>query len=168
MVKNAAKLFLGGPPIVKLATGEESTADQLGSADLHSKISGVSDALARNEVEAIKFARYWVATLNWSDSMGRPQALQPPKWDPLLPLHTMETLFDVAQANYKKPWDINHLVARITDGSRFSAFKPLYGSNTVCGFGYVAGYPLGFLGNNGVLNVSSIETSKVTSVFFQF
>lgn len=164
MVKGQARLFLGGPPLVKMATGEVSTAEALGGAELHAKTSGVCDALARNEVEAIKFSREWVASLNWKSAMGRPQALDAPRFDSLEPIYSMDSLFDVAQANYKKPWDIIHLMARLSDGSRFSVFKPLYGANTVCGYAFVAGHPCGMIGNNGVLNP---EDAQKTTQFIR-
>lgn len=157
MVKDQSALFLGGPPLVKMATGEQTDAEGLGGAEKHATVSGVADALVNNELEAISEARYWVASLNWAERISRREGLRLRRFDSLEPLYSMDSLLDVAQSNIKKPWKIEHLIARITDGSRFSTFKPLYGSNTVCGFGYVSGHPVGIIGNNGVLNPSDAQ-----------
>ncbi|GAC94354.1 hypothetical protein PHSY_001925 [Pseudozyma hubeiensis SY62] len=157
MIREQAQLFLGGPPLVKMATGEVSNAEELGGAEKHATVSGVADCLVNNEVEAITEARYWVASLNWGERISRPESLRLPQWDSLEPLYSMDSLLDVAQANIKKPWRIEQLIARITDGSRFNEFKPLYGANTVTGFAYVAGHPVGIIGNNGVLNPSDAQ-----------
>ena len=158
MVQQQAQAFLGGPPLVKMATGEVTDAERLGGAEMHSKVSGVSDALARNEVDGLIRARSWIASLNWAGRMGRPEALLAPRFDAnLAPRYDMDSLLDVAQANIKKPWRIEQLIARLVDGSRFDAFKPLYGANTVCGFAYVAGHPLALIGNNGVLNPADAQ-----------
>ncbi len=160
MVKQQAQVFLGGPPLVKMATGEVSTAEELGGAEMHSKKSGVSDCLADDEFQAIVKAREWVATLNWPRSVSNPAALlegSGRRYRELAPAYSMESLLDVAQANIKKPWEMLHLVARITDGSRFNAFKPLYGTNTICGWGFIAGWPVGIIGNNSVLFPSDAD-----------
>ncbi|KDN53482.1 ClpP/crotonase [Tilletiaria anomala UBC 951] len=151
MVKQQAQVFLGGPPLVKMATGEVSTAEDLGGAEMHSRKSGVSDWLADDEFQALVKAREWVASLNWRHSMTNTDALYSKIGRELAPVHRMDSLLDVAQANIKKPWDVTQLIARIADGSRFSAFKPLYGTNTVCGWAYIAGFPVGIIGNNSVL-----------------
>ena len=157
MVKQQAQVFLGGPPLVKMATGEVSTAEDLGGAEMHSKKSGVSDWLADDEFQAIAKAREWVAGLNWSACISNPSTLFSKISRELEPVYTMDSLLDVAQSNIKKPWDIMHLIARITDGSRFSAFKPLYGTNTVCGWGFISGFPVGIIGNNSVLFPSDAQ-----------
>lgn len=157
MVKQQAQVFLGGPPLVKMATGEVSTAEELGGAEMHSKKSGVSDCLADDEFQAIVKAREWVASLNWQNAVSSPSTLFGKLYAELAPTHSMDSLLDVAQSNIKKPWDILHLIARISDGSRFSAFKPLYGTSVICGWAYIAGFPVGIIGNNSVLFPSDAE-----------
>lgn len=149
MVKQQAQVFLGGPPLVKMATGEVTDAESLGGADMHSRKSGVSDALAEDEFAAIAKAREWVAGLNWGVRVSELGSTVP--FEVVEPLYSMASILDVAQANIKKPWDMLELVARVADGSRFSNFKPLYGSNIVCGWAWIHGHPVGIIGNNSVL-----------------
>lgn len=145
MVKKQAQVYLGGPPLVKMATGEETTHEELGGAEMHSRVSGVSDYLAENELEAIRLGREIVAHLNWQK---RGRAPLSPVDEPLYP---SEDLLGIASADVRIPFDSREVIARIVDGSRFSEFKPLYGPELVCGWAHVHGYPVGILANNGIL-----------------
>ncbi len=145
MVKKEAKVYLGGPPLVKMATGEETTHEELGGAEMHSRKSGVSDYLAENEVDAIRLGREIVAHLDWHKATPAPtRPVDPPLYDP-------DELLGIASADIKAPFDSHEVIARIVDGSRFSEFKPLYGSTLICGWAHIHGYPVGILANNGIL-----------------
>eukprot|EP00007_Cunea_sp_BSH-02190019_P007154 CAMPEP_0174240394 /NCGR_PEP_ID=MMETSP0417-20130205/18587_1 /TAXON_ID=242541 /ORGANISM="Mayorella sp, Strain BSH-02190019" /LENGTH=577 /DNA_ID=CAMNT_0015319479 /DNA_START=28 /DNA_END=1761 /DNA_ORIENTATION=- len=149
MVKEQAKVFLGGPPLVKMATGEETDDETLGGAEMHSKVSGVSDYLAVDEYTAIQKARELVANLNWQKKTPLPIShtfahVEEPFYDP-------DELLGIVPVNIRLPFDVREVIARIVDGSRFSEFKPLYGSTLVTGFAHVHGIPVGIVGNNGVL-----------------
>jgi len=145
MVKAQAQVYLAGPPLVKMATGEETDHESLGGAEMHSRISGVSDYLADDEYEAIRMGREIVAHLNWEKQAApRPRYIEEPVYD-------VEELLGVVSADLKIPYDAREIIARIVDGSRFSEFKPLYGHTLVCGWAYVHGYPVGILANNGTL-----------------
>jgi acetyl-CoA carboxylase carboxyltransferase component len=145
MVKQQAQVYLAGPPLVKMATGEETDHEALGGAEMHSKISGVSDYLAQDEVDAIRLGREIVAHLDWRKA-GRPldRPVEPPAYDP-------EELLGIASPDIKVPFDAREVIARIVDGSRFSEFKPMYGSTLVCGWAHLHGFPVGILANNGIL-----------------
>ncbi len=145
MVRKQAMVYLAGPPLVKMATGEDSDHESLGGADMHSRVSGVSDYMAADEVDAIRLGREIVAHLDWRKG-GQPlaRAVDPPVHDP-------EELLGVASADLKVPFDAREVIARIVDGSRFSEFKPLYGSTLVCGWAHLHGFPIGILANNGIL-----------------
>lgn len=145
MVKEQAQVYLAGPPLVKMATGEESGHEELGGADMHARISGVADYLAEDELDAIRLGREIVAHLDWRKH-GQPLAITVDE-----PLHDKEELLGIASANLKDPFDSREVIARIVDGSRFSEFKELYGSTLVCGWAHVHGYPVGILANNGIL-----------------
>jgi len=143
--KESAKVFLAGPPLVKMATSEESTAEELGGAEMHSKVSGVSDYLAEDELDGIRIAR---------DIMRYVKVTLPhlkPNGPIKEPLFSAEEILSVVSANTKVPFDIRELVMRVVDGSDFSEFKPDYGSTLVTGFTHIHGYPLGIIGNNGVI-----------------
>jgi len=145
MVKQQAQVYLAGPPLVKMATGEETDHEELGGAEMHSKQSGVSDYLAEDERDAVRIAREIVAHFNWSKAGPEPvREVEPPLYDP-------EDLLGIASADTRLPFDSREVIARIVDGSRFSEFKPLYGSTLVCGWAFVHGYPVGILANNGIL-----------------
>lgn len=145
MVKNQARVYLGGPPLVKMATGEESTHEQLGGAHMHSTVSGVSDYLAEDDQDAIRIGREIMAHLRWEK-----QGLVPER--PVEePLYDAEELCGIASSNLRHPFDVREVIARVVDGSRFSEFKPLYGDTLVCGWAHIHGYPVGILGNNGIL-----------------
>jgi acetyl-CoA carboxylase carboxyltransferase component len=146
IVKGTGTIFLGGPPLVKAATGEEVSAEELGGADVHSRVSGVTDHYAVSDEHALALAREIVANLNGA----RP----PLPWEPLQaeePLHDPEDLYGIVPEDYRVGYDVREVVARIVDGSRFHEFKPLYGETLVCGFGRIEGFPVGVLANNGVL-----------------
>ncbi len=149
MVKERAQVYLGGPPLVKMAIGEETTHEELGGAEMHSRVSGVSDYLAEDELDAIRIGREIVAHLGWSKAASpAPRPVEPPLYD-------ADELLGIASADVRVPFDAREVIARIVDGSRFSEFKPLYGSTLVCGWAHVHGYPVGVLANNGILFTDS-------------
>lgn len=150
MVKKQAQVYLGGPPLVKMATGEETTHEELGGAEMHSRVSGVSDYLAEDEEDAIRIGREIVAHLNWKKAGPAPRT--PEEIEE--PLYPAEDLLGIASADVRIPFDAREVIARIVDGSRFSEFKPLYGPELVCGWAHVHGYPVGILANNGILFTS--------------
>jgi acyl-CoA carboxylase subunit beta len=145
MVKKQAQVYLAGPPLVKMATGEETDHEALGGAEMHSKISGVSDYLAQDEVDAIRLGREIVAHLDWR------KATRPQPREVEAPLYPADDLLGIASPDIKVPFDAREVIARVVDGSRFSEFKPLYGSTLVCGWAHVHGFPIGILANNGIL-----------------
>ncbi|MGF1465555.1 MAG: acyl-CoA carboxylase subunit beta [Sandaracinaceae bacterium] len=149
MVKNQAQVYLGGPPLVKMAINEVTTHEELGGAEMHSRVSGVSDYLAEDEVDAIRLGREIVAHFGWQKG-----ALPPPD-DVEPPLHDADELLGVVSADLRVPFDVREVIGRVVDGSRFSEFKPLYGSTLVCGWAHVHGFPVGILANNGVLFTDS-------------
>jgi len=146
IVKGNGTIFLGGPPLVKAATGEEVSAEELGGADVHSRVSGVTDHYAQNDEHALALGREIVANL----SLGRPQLPWQPE-QPEEPLHDPEDLFGIVPEDYRIGYDVREVISRIVDGSRLHEFKPLYGETLVCGFGHIEGFPVGILANNGVL-----------------
>lgn len=145
MVKNQAQVYLAGPPLVKMATGEDTDHEELGGAAMHSRISGVSDYLAEDELDAIRLGRQIMAHLDWRKS-GRAnlRPVEPPRYDP-------KELLGIASADVKVPFDPREVIARIVDGSRFSEFKSQYGSTLVCGWAHIHGYSVGILANHGIL-----------------
>jgi acetyl-CoA carboxylase carboxyltransferase component len=146
MVDRQAKVFLGGPPLVKMATGEDADEEALGGADMHSRVSGLSDYLAADEVDCIAIGRRIVEHLNWRKlGPGPRHAGSPPLFDP-------EELLGIASVDLKVPFDPREVLARVVDGSRFEEYKPLYGSALVTGWASVWGYPIGMVANaRGVL-----------------
>jgi acetyl-CoA carboxylase carboxyltransferase component len=145
MVKEQAQVYLAGPPLVKMATGEDTNHEELGGAEMHSKVSGVSDYFAQNELDAIRLGREIIAHINWKkEGQGPTRAVEAPKYD-------AEELLGIVSPDVKVPFDVREVIARLTDGSRFSEFKPLYGATLVCGWAFIHGYPIGILGNNGVI-----------------
>ena len=145
MVRQQAQVYLAGPPLVRMATGEETDHESLGGAEMHSKISGVSDYLAEDELDAIRLAREIMAHLNWRKAGPRPRpVVELPRYDP-------DELLGIASADVRVPFDSREVIARIVDGSRFSEFKSLYGSTLICGWAFIHGYPVGILANNGIL-----------------
>jgi acetyl-CoA carboxylase carboxyltransferase component len=151
MVRQQAKVFLGGPPLVKMAIHEDSTDEELGGAEMHSRVSGVSDYLAEDELDALRIGREIVAQLNWKKlGWSRREPVEPPRYDP-------EELLGVTSFDVRKPFDVREVIARVVDGSRLHEFKPLYGSTLVTGYAHVHGYPIGIVANNGVLFSQSAE-----------
>ena len=155
MVKERAKVFLGGPPLVKMATGEESDDESLGGAEMHARISGLADYLAVDELDAIRIGRSIVKRLNWRKHGAAPAA------DFAEPVFDAEELLGIVSTDLKIPFDPREVIARIVDGSEFDEFKPLYGSSLVTGYAQLHGYPIGILANaQGVL--FSEEAQKAT------
>lgn len=149
MVKNQAKVFLAGPPLVKMATNEITDEETLGGAAMHSRTSGVSDYLAQDEKDALRLAREILETFHEA-GMGQPSE-QFPQNEVVEPLYPAEEILGIVPDDLKIPFDIRELIARVVDGSEFSEFKPEYGSTLVTGYARVHGYPVGILANNGVL-----------------
>jgi acetyl-CoA carboxylase carboxyltransferase component len=146
MVKERAKVFLGGPPLVKMATGEESSDEELGGAEMHARVSGLADQMAVDERDALRLGRRIVARLAWRKRGPGPAAA------PREPLYDPDELLGVASADLKVPFPIREVIARIVDGSEFDEFKPLYGTNLVTGWARLYGHDLGVLANDqGVL-----------------
>jgi acyl-CoA carboxylase subunit beta len=153
MVEGRAKVFLGGPPLVKMATGEESDDESLGGGRMHARSSGLADYLAADEHDAIRIGRSIVARLNWR-KLG-----QPPARTPARPACSEDELLGIVPEDLKAPFDPREVIARITDGSEFDEFKPLYGTSLVTGWAALHGYPIGILANaRGVL--FSAESQK--------
>ncbi len=145
IVRNQGTIFLGGPPLVKAATGEEVTAEELGGADVHCRTSGVTDHSAMNDEDAITITRHIVAHINLRQAAQiETVAAEDPAYDP-------SEMYGVIQKDIRKPYDVREVIARIVDGSRFHEFKALYGTTLVCGFAHLWGYPIGIVANNGVL-----------------
>jgi len=145
IVRNQGTIFLGGPPLVKAATGEVVSAEELGGADVHSRQSGVTDHYAQNDAHAIGIARRIVGTLKPST---RPNLNMHP---PREPLFAAEEIYGVVPVDGRKPFDVRDIIARVVDGSEFDEFKKLYGTTLVCGFAHIWGYPVGIIANNGIL-----------------
>ena len=146
IVKGQGTIFLGGPPLVKAATGEEVSAEDLGGADVHARKSGVVDHYALDDTHALSIAREIVATLgpqesHWGDDIAAPEA---PAYDPA-------DLYAIVPADTRTPYDVREVVARLVDGSRFTEFKALYGETLVCGFARIMGFRVGIVANNGIL-----------------
>lgn len=145
IVRNQGTIFLGGPPLVKAATGEVVTAEELGGADVHSRQSGVTDHYAQNDAHAIGIARRIVGTLKPS---VRPNLNMHPPRDPLF---AAEEIYGVVPVDGRKPFDVRDIIARVVDGSEFDEFKKLYGTTLVCGFAHIWGFPVGIIASNGIL-----------------
>ncbi|GHC21552.1 carboxyl transferase domain-containing protein [Aidingimonas halophila] len=145
IVKQQGTIFLGGPPLVKAATGETISAEALGGADVHTRISGVVDHYAENDAHALQLARRCVARLNWQ-KRGRleRQEPRPPRLDP-------DELYGIVGTDLRKPFDVREIIGRLVDDSDFDEFKRYYGDTLVTGFAHLHGYPIGIVGNNGVL-----------------
>jgi 3-methylcrotonyl-CoA carboxylase beta subunit len=145
IVKDQGTIFLGGPPLVKAATGETVTAEELGGADVHTRISGVADHYALDDHHALGIARRIVADLN------RPKPPGPQLVEPQPPRYAADELYGVINADIKKPYDVREVIARIVDASDLDEFKARYGTTLVTGFARIHGYPVGIVANNGVL-----------------
>ena len=154
MIRERSKVFLGGPPLVKMATGEESDDESLGGAEMHARVSGLADYLAADEPDAIRIARRIVARLNWRKLGPAPGPADEPRCDE-------EELLGIVPPDLRTPFDPRDVIARVVDGSDFDEFKPLYGASLVTGWARVHGYPIGILANaQGVL--FSAESQKAT------
>lgn len=151
LIKNQSRVFLGGPPLVKMATGEDADPESLGGADMHTTISGLGDYLAQDEMDGIRMCREVVSHFNWRKRGPEPAA------DFSEPLHDAEDLLGIVSKDLKSPFDMREVISRIVDGSKFEDFKPLYGPTLVCGWASIHGYPIGILGNNGALFSESAE-----------
>lgn len=155
MIKQRSKVFLGGPPLVKMATGEESDDESLGGAEMHARTSGLADYFAQDEQDALRIARRIVARLNWQKAGPAPRA------EVIEPLYDADDLLGIVPPDLKIPFDPREVIARIVDGSDFDEFKALYGSSLVTGWAELNGYPIGILANaRGVL--FSEEAQKAT------
>jgi acetyl-CoA carboxylase carboxyltransferase component len=150
-IKGQSKVFLGGPPLVKMATGEDADEESLGGAIMHTTVSGLGDYLAEDELDGIRMCREVVSHLNWT-KLG-PGPTRPVKE----PVHDPEELLGMVSKDLRTPFDMREVIARIVDGSEFEEFKPLYGPTLVCGWASVHGFPVGILGNNGALFSESSE-----------
>ncbi|HEY6640958.1 MAG TPA: carboxyl transferase domain-containing protein [Povalibacter sp.] len=145
IVRNQGTIFLGGPPLVKAATGEVVSAEDLGGADVHSRISGVTDHYAHDDPHALAITRRIVSNLNRTKQISLQTAT------PEEPLYSPEELYGIIPVDSRKPFDVREVIARVVDGSRLDEFKPLYGTTLVCGFARLYGYPVGIIANNGIL-----------------
>ncbi|EQD50342.1 acetyl/propionyl CoA carboxylase, beta subunit, partial [mine drainage metagenome] len=146
LVDRHAKVFLGGPPLVKMATGEDADDEALGGAEMHSRVSGLSDYFALDELDCIRIGRQIISDLHWR-KLGPPPS---PKVDP--PLYDPEELLGIASGDFRIPMDPKDVIARVVDGSRFDEYKALYGTSLITGWAWIHGYPVGILANaRGVL-----------------
>jgi 3-methylcrotonyl-CoA carboxylase beta subunit len=171
IVKDQGTIFLGGPPLVKAATGEVVSAEDLGGADVHTRISGVADHFATDDHDALRQVRQIVSTLNRAKRVT--MALKAPE----APAYDPSSLYGVIPADRRVPYDVREVIARIVDGSRFAEFKARYAPTVVCGFAHIHGYPVGIIANNGVLfSESALKTThfielcckrKIPLVFLQ-
>src|SRR2546426_8767307 len=147
MVRGQGTIFIGGPPLVKAATGVDVTAEELGGADVHTRVSGVADHLALDDPHAIAIARDIVAQLErplyWGSNADRA--------DPEPPAHDPQDLYALIPGDIRTQYDVHEVIARLVDGSRFREFKALYGTTIVCGFARIEGFRVGIVANNGVL-----------------
>ena len=151
VIKEQSKIFLAGPPLVKMATGEESDDETLGGAQMHAAVSGLGEYLAEDERDACRLCREVMSHLNWrKPGPGPSLRVDPPLLDP-------EELLGIMSPNLRRPVDIRDVIGRVVDGSRFEEFKPGYGDTLVCGWASIVGYPVGILGNNGVLYPKDAE-----------
>jgi len=145
IVKNQGTIFLGGPPLVKAATGEVVSAEDLGGGDVHTRLSGVADHLAQNDAHALALARQAVGSLN------RKKNIEVQLREPVAPLYDAKEIYGVIPADSRKPYDVREIIARIVDGSEFAEFKARFGATLVCGFAHIEGMPVGIIANNGIL-----------------
>lgn len=151
IVKQQGTIFLGGPPLVKAATGEVVTAEDLGGGDVHCRTSGVVDHLANNDHHALKIARDAIARLN------RTKSIELDVKEPVEPLYAKEEIYGVIPKDTRQPYDVREIIARVVDGSEFDEFKALYGQTLICGFARIFGYPVGIVANNGILFSESAQ-----------
>lgn len=145
IVREQGTIFLGGPPLVKAATGETVSAEQLGGADVHSRQSGITDHYADDDEHALSLIRDIVTTLN------RPKHLSVEVQEPRDPLYEAHEIYGIVPTDLRQSYDVREVIARITDGSEFHEFKQLYGDTLICGFAHLMGYPVGIIANRGIL-----------------
>ncbi len=145
IVKGTGTIFLAGPPLVKAATGEEVTAEDLGGADVHTRVSGVADHFAEDDAHALEIARSIAGTLGGSKTLPADRA------EPEEPLYDGREIYGILPRDVRKPYDVREVIARLVDGSRFQEFKARYGTTLVCGFARISGFLLGIVANNGIL-----------------
>ena len=145
IVKDQGTIFLAGPPLVKAAIGEIVSAEELGGADVHARVSGVTDHMANDDTHALALVRKIVSNLN------RPKTVDLETRDPVDPLFPPQDIYGVVQSDIRKPYDVREIIARIVDGSELDEFKALYGETLVTGFAHIHGYPVGIIANNGIL-----------------
>ncbi|MEK7793921.1 MAG: carboxyl transferase domain-containing protein [Candidatus Hydrogenedentota bacterium] len=150
-IRKQSRVYLGGPPLVKMATGEDADDESLGGADMHTQVSGLGDYLAENELDAIRMCREVVSHLNWRKHGPGPTLPND------APLHDPEELLGIVSKDLRTPFDIREVIGRIVDGSRFEEFKPMYGPTLGCGWSSIDGFPVSILGNNGALFSQSSE-----------
>src|SRR5674476_157520 len=151
VVKDQSKIFLAGPPLVKMATGEESDDETLGGAQLHAEVSGLGDYFAEDEIDAIRLCREVVSHLNWRKHGPAPSLVAEE------PVYDADELLGIVSRDLRQPVDVRDVIARVVDGSRFEEFKSRYGSTIVCGWASIHGYPVGIVGNNGVIYPRAAE-----------
>jgi 3-methylcrotonyl-CoA carboxylase beta subunit len=151
IVKNQGTIFLGGPPLVKAATGEVVSAEDLGGGDVHTRLSGVVDHLAQNDLHALRIAREIVADLNWQKPS--PLLLK----EPVAPRFDADELLGIIPTDTKKPFDVREIIARIVDASEFDEWKARFGTTLVTGFAHIHGMPVGIIANNGILFSESAQ-----------
>ncbi|MBC8645539.1 MAG: methylcrotonoyl-CoA carboxylase, partial [Thermoanaerobaculia bacterium] len=145
IVRGTGTIFLAGPPLVKAATGEEVTAEELGGADVHTRISGVADYFAEDDAHALETAR------SIAGNLGGKKSLPPDRLEPEEPRYDPREIYGVIPRDLRKPYDVREVIARIVDGSRFQEFKARYGTTLVCGFARLSGFAIGIVANNGIL-----------------
>jgi len=146
VVRGRSKIFLAGPPLLKSATGEIATDEELGGAELHHQISGLAEYMAEDDRDGIRLAREILAKIAWGTSAARPKFKEP--------LYDAEELLSVVPLDYRKPYDVREVIARIVDGSDYLDFKPDYGPHTVCGHAAIEGHTVGIIGNNGPIDAA--------------
>ena len=151
IVKDQGTIFLGGPPLVKAATGEVVSAQDLGGGDVHCRTSGVVDHLANNDHHALKIARDVIARLN------RTKSIELDVREPVEPAYANDEIYGVIPKDKRQPYDVREVIARVVDGSEFDEFKALYGQTLICGFARIFGYPVGIVANNGILFSESAQ-----------
>ncbi len=151
IVKGTGTIFLGGPPLVKAATGEDVSAEDLGGADVHTRLSGVADHFADDDDHAIEILRGIVETLPTKEERRKTWLFHLSSFPPEEPLYPAEEIYGILPATFRETYDVHEIIARLVDGSKFREFKARYGTTLVCGFARIHGYPVGIIANNGVL-----------------
>ena len=151
IVRRQGTIFLGGPPLVKAATGEVIDAESLGGGDVHAKISGVADYLAKDDADALQIVREIVSNLNWrkESALAEREAKDP--------VYAADEMYGIITREFRFPFDAREIIARLVDASEFQAFKALYGQTLICGFAYLGGFPIGIVANNGILFSESAQ-----------